>query len=149
MCLMLYIGTAEDLPVESSNDLRVESVEPARQAVVRWFSQPVVRFIGAHTGCSCGFPSVISESPIEYYEGMPLQSDDRAADLRSVRALIELLSRATARSGRVELYPVADGEEAKPPRGVIEWRLASLHPERLFFNERFMHVVHDQQRLVE
>jgi hypothetical protein len=138
---MLYIGTAEDLPVESSKDLTVESVEPARQAVAQWFSQPVVRFVGAHTGCSCGFPSVIAESPVEYYEGMSLESDDREADLRSVRALIELLDQAAARSSRVELYPVADGDEAKPPKGVIEWRLASLDPERLFFNEGFMHLV--------
>jgi hypothetical protein len=143
---MLYIGTAEGLPIGSSTDLKVESVEPTRQGVARWFSQPIVRFVGAHTGCSCGFPSVISESPIEYYEGMSLPSDDRTADLRSVRALIALLGQAAARSSRVELYPVADGDETKPPKGVIEWRLASLDPERLFFNERFMHVLHDRQR---
>lgn len=141
MCLMLYIGTAEDLPVRSSKDLTVEELLANRQSVTQWFSQPVVRFVGAHTGCSCGFPSVISDSPIEYYEGMPLQSDDRAADLRSVRALIELLGRISAASSPVELYPLADGDEAKPPKGVIELRLAEIDPERFFFNERFMHVV--------
>ena len=142
MCLMLYIGTAEDPPVGSSKDLKVEHVEPSRRSVLQWFSHPVVRFVGAHTGCSCGFPSVISESPVEYYEGMSLQSDDRAADLRSVRALLELIGRVAARSGRVELYPVADGDEAVPPKGVIEWQHATIDAERLFFNERFMHVVH-------
>jgi hypothetical protein len=39
-----------------------------------------------HTGCGCGSPSVIAESPVEYYDGLSLDSDDRAADLRSVRA---------------------------------------------------------------
>ena len=73
---------------------------------------------------------------------MPLQSDDRAANLRSVRALIELVQRAVARFDRVELYPVADGDESAPPKGVIEWPLSCLDPERLFLNERFMHVVH-------
>jgi hypothetical protein len=141
MCLMLYVGTAEALPLASSADLSIERVEAARQDVKQWFSQPAVRFVGAHTGCSCGFPSVIAESPIEYYEGMSLQSDDRAADLRSVRALIELIGQAAAHSERVELYPVADGEELTPPKGVIEWQLSFLDPERLFFNERFMHVV--------
>ena len=67
MCLMLYIGTAEELPVASSADLRVESVAEGRQAVKQWFSQPAVQFVGAHTGCSCGFPSVIAEAPLEYY----------------------------------------------------------------------------------
>ena len=141
MCLMLYIATADELPLESTQDLKIERVEPARQGVSQWFSQPAVRFVGAHTGCSCGFPSVMCESPIEYYEGMPLHSDDREADLRSVRALIALLDQATANAGRVELYPVADGDESQAPKGVIDWRLSALDPERLFFNERFMHVV--------
>jgi hypothetical protein len=143
MCLMLYIGTAETLPLTSSPDLSVEGVAASRQAVRRWFSQPAVRFVGAHTGCSCGFPSVIAESPIEYYEGMSLESDDRVADLRSIRALIDLIGQA-ALSERVELYPVADGDESKSPKGVIEWQLTALDPERLFFNERYMHVVHSR-----
>lgn len=144
MCVMLYIGTAEELELASSADLTVENVVAGRQDVKQWFSHPAVRFVGAHTGCSCGFPSISAESRIEYYEGMSLQSDDRVADLRSVRALIELVGRIVARSERVELYPVADGEESKAPKGVIEWQLNSLVPERLFFNERFMHVVHNR-----
>ena len=146
MCLMLYIGTGQELPLLSSRDLKVEHVDPARKAVSQWFSQPVVQFVGAHTGCSCGFPSVIADSPVEYYEGMPLHSDDRLADLRSVRALIELLGRAMARGSRVELYPVADGDESKPPKGVIDWQLRAFDPDRLFFNERFMHVVQNREQ---
>ena len=146
MCLMLYIGTDEELPLLSSRDLKVEHVDPARKAVRQWFSQPVVQFVGAHTGCSCGFPSVTAESPVAYYEGMPLHSDDRLADLRSVRALIELLGQAVARGSRVELYPVADGDESKPPKGVIDWQLGALDSDRLFFNERFMHVVQNREQ---
>ena len=142
---MLYIGTAEELPLRSLSDLRIEAVDDARLGVKQWFSCPAVHFVGAHTGCSCGFPSVIAESPIEYYDGMLLPSDDRAADLRSVRALIELLGDVVSHSDRVELYPVADGDEAKPPNGVIEWELNSLDPEKLFFNERFMHVVRGER----
>jgi hypothetical protein len=145
MCLMLYIGTAEQLRLGSGSDLKIESVDEARREVGQWFSYPAVRFVGAHTGCSCGFPSVIADSPIEYYEGMPLSSDDRAADLRSVRALIELISQVVTQSGRVELYPVADGDELRAPKGVIEWQLGALDPERFFFNERFMHVVQNRK----
>jgi len=142
MCLMLYIATAEALPVTASADLRVEAVDDARRGVEQWFSHPAVRFIGAHTGCSCGFPSVIAESPVEYFEGMTLGSDDRDADLRSVRALLALLHHAADRGERVELYPVADGDESKQPKGIIDWQLDVLDPERLFFNERFMYVIH-------
>lgn len=91
MCLMLYLGTRGDLPDESSADLRIEGVATSRQTVQQWFSLPVVRFVGAHTGCSCGFPSVTADTVIEYYDGMPLKGDDRSADLRSVRALLNLL----------------------------------------------------------
>lgn len=142
MCLMLYIGTAEELPTGSSPDLTIEAVSEPRQEVKLWFSHPAVSFVGAHTGCSCGFPSIMAESPLDYYEGMPLQSDDRAADLRSVRALLDLIGQTLVRSDRVEFYPVPDGDELKEPKGVIEWKMSSLDPERLFFNERFLHVVH-------
>ena len=139
---MLYIGTAQEWPLVSTPDLRVEAVEASRATVANWFSQPVVRFIGAHTGCSCGFPSVMAEAPVEYYDGMPLESDDRAADLRSVAALLGLLRELGTNTDPVELYPVADGEESDPPKGRIDWHLEALNPERFFFNERFMHVVH-------
>ena len=142
MCLMLYIGTAEELPTSSSPDLTIEAVSEPRQEVKLWFSHPAVSFVGAHTGCSCGFPSIMAESPLDYYEGMPLQSDDRAADLRSVRALLDLIGPTLVRSDRVELYPVPDGAQLKEPKGVIEWKMSSLDPERFFFNERFLHVVH-------
>ena len=46
MCRMLYLATADDQPLRT------------------------IRFIGAHTRCSCGFPSVSAEQPIEYYDGM-------------------------------------------------------------------------------
>jgi len=141
MCLMVYLGTVTDLPPVSGNDLRLERVQPAREFVRRWFSVPRVHFVGAHTGCSCGFPSVIAETPVDYFDGMRLESDDRAADLRSVRALIDLVARVVERDGRVELYPVADGDEMKPPKGVIELPVESLVADRFFFNERFMHVV--------
>src|SRR6185436_13691679 len=69
MCLMMYLATAGDQPLRSSAELSGEEVESSRTSVRQWFSLPTVRFIGAHTGCSCGFPSVIAEEPIEYYDG--------------------------------------------------------------------------------
>ena len=140
MCLMLYIGTAEELPLTSSPDMSIEDVDELRRAVTQWFSQRHVRFIGEHGSCSCGFPSVVAESPIEYYEGMSIASRD-PADRRSVDALLQLLRQLVARSGSVELYPVWNGEESLSPKGLIDWQLGALIPERFFFNERFMHIV--------
>ena len=149
MCLMLYLGTATPVPLVSTQDLRVENVADARAEVRQWFTQPVVHFIGAHTGCSCGFPAVIAEEPVEYYEGMPLVSDDRDADLRSVAALLDLLRQTLRENPLVELYPIGDGDESRPPKGHIDWPFAELDANRLFFNEGFMHHVRDHSDTCE
>jgi hypothetical protein len=39
------------------------------------------------------------------------------------------------------LYPVWEGDETKPPKGVIEWSFGRLDAERVFFNQHFLHVV--------
>jgi len=141
MCLMLYIGSPEALPERSAPELSIETIEKQRRAVAQWFSQPVVQFVGAHTGCSCGFPSVTGETAVKYYDGMWADSGDRTDDLRSVSALIELLRDAVKAGQPLELYPVWDGDEGVAPKGVIHWSLEQLDPETFFFNERFMHVV--------
>jgi hypothetical protein len=124
MCLMLYVGCKEPLRERSDPDLRIEPVEPGRRVVQQWFSLPSVQFAGAHTGCSCGFPHVIAaETPIEYWDGMWDDSDERAAKIRSMRALIELLRDVIKPRESVELYPVWDGNEGDPPKGRVGWSL--------------------------
>jgi hypothetical protein len=141
MCLMLYLRTANDLPLQSTPDLTVEPVEPSREEVRQWFSLPTVRFIGAHTRCSCGFPSVIADEPVEYFEGIFSDSEHRAADLRSLQALITLVREQVAAGGSVELYPVSDGDEGRPPKGTLDVTIEALQPDTFFFNERFLYRV--------
>ncbi len=138
---MLYAGTTTDLPLNADADIRVEEIEQHRLAVRRWFSSPFVHFVGAHTGCSCGFPHVIAESPIEYFDGMFEESEQRTADLGSIRLLIDLVDRSLKGGALVELYAVWDGHEAEQPKGVIQLTLDSLDPDHFFFVERFMHLV--------
>lgn len=140
MCLMLYMATQGDVPVRSSPDMSVEEVESSREAVRQWFSLPVVRFIGAHTGCSCGFPHVVAEEPIEYWNGI-FDGEDRDDDLRSVDSLLGLVREHVTATGEVQLYPVWDGEEGKPPKGVINLGLGALNREKFFFNEQFFYRV--------
>jgi hypothetical protein len=137
---MLYLATSDEQPLRSSPELSVEEVEPSREAVGQWFSLPVVRFIGAHTGCSCGFPHVVAEEPIEYWDGI-FDSEDREADLASVDSLLILLREHVTARGEVQLYPVWDGEEGKPPKGVINLGVGALDRERFFFNEQFFYRV--------
>ena len=137
MCMMLYIGTRQHLPLKSTPDLRIEEV--AVEAVLQWFSLPHIHFIGAHTGCSCGFPSVTADVPIEFYPGMLEGNPEREADLRSVGALLELIGEQSSQGDEVQLYPVWNGEEGEPPKGTIELAPDRLVIDEFFFNERFFY----------
>ena len=141
MCLMLYMATHDDLPLQTSVDLRVEEVDTSREAIRQWFSLPVVRFIGAHTGCSCGFPHIVAEAPIEYYDGMFRDDEEREPALRSVEALLALVREYVIDSGEVQLYSVWDGNEGLGPKGVIDVALDSLRRETFFVNEQFLYRV--------
>jgi hypothetical protein len=146
MCMMLYMATSNDQPLRKSDDLRVEEVEGTRQAVRQWLSLPSVRFVGAHTHCSCGFPSITSDEPFEYFDGIFRDAADREADLRSLRLLIALVREHVIASGEVQLYDVWNGEEGLPPKGTIDVRLDAIDPERFFFNERFLYRVTRDRR---
>jgi len=138
---MLYVGTREPLLEQVDEDLRVEPVEPARRSVLQWFTQPSVQFVGAHTHCSCGFPHVLAESPIEYFDGLWSDDEDRQADIRSMRALSNLLRDALGVGQCVELYPVGDGNEGCAPKGRVDWYFGDFAPERTVFTEQFFYVV--------
>jgi len=138
---MLYLATSGDQPVQSGTDLSIEALDSLQDAVRQWFSLPVVRFVGAHTGCSCGFPSVVAETPLEYFDGMFDDAENREADLRSLRLLLDVVRRHVEAAGVVELYPVWNLEEGTPPIGLIELRLDALDPETFFFHEQFVHRV--------
>lgn len=141
MCLMLYMATGGEQPLRESPELRVEEIEGARTTVRQWFSLPTVRFIGAHTGCSCGFPSVIADQPVEYFDGMFSNDEERQADLNSVRSLLAAIQEHVREAGEVQLYPVSDGDESSPPKGTIEVVVEALDPATFFFNEQFLYRV--------
>jgi hypothetical protein len=138
---MLYMATSTDLPLRESPEITIEEVETSREAVLQWFRLPVVRFIGAHTGCSCGFPSVITETRVDYFEGVFRDAKHRELDLQSVRALLNLVHEHVLASGEIQLYPVWDGDEGLRPKGTIDVRLAALKPETFLLNQQFLYRV--------
>lgn len=141
MCLMLYIATTVEVPLRNLPNLSIEEIEQSRTIVREWLSLPHVRYIGSHSGCSCGFPSIQSAVPIEYFDGILVETNEREKDLRSVNALLELIRPLVRSGGEVQLYPVWDLEEHKPPTGIIEWQIESLEGEKFFFHEQFVHRV--------
>lgn len=137
---MLYLGSARPLPLRDWPEIQVEEVEDALSVVKSHFSVPEVQFIGAHTGCSCGFPSSEAEQPVEYYDGMFDDDADRAKDLESVRALLALIDEALP-AGDVELFPVWVGEEADPPRGILHIKRSELTAERFILTRPYLYRV--------
>jgi hypothetical protein len=136
---MLYLASTREIPLRESSHLHIDEVEPECEVVRQWFSLPFVRFIGAHTGCSCGFPSVIADEPAEYYEGFFDGKDDRADDLASVRALLAVIDDALVHGEVVELFPVWVGDAGEKPLGVVSLARHLVDPERFFFTEHFLY----------
>lgn len=124
--------------MQQSADISVEEVQPSRAVVRQWFGLPNVRHIGSHSDCSCGFPHIAAEEPIEYFEGMFEDNDERRADLRSLAPLFPLIREHVLTSGEVELYPVWDLEEHQPPKRTIEMPLPSIQLPTFYFHERFL-----------
>ena len=150
MCLSLYFASAGHLPVRNHPiagppDFSIEELAPTAETVRQWFSLPVIRYIGTHTGCSCGFHSVVvADEPMEYWEGLFEYNDNNEEDrkrLRTAGFLIELIHQQLAATEEIQMYPVWQGDEGLPPKGTIELAASSLDPQTFFFNERFFYRV--------
>ena len=149
MCLALYFACEGQLLVRHDPLLRppefsIQEISPAEEAVRQWFSLPVVRYIGTHTGCSCGFRHLYAEVPIEYYEGMfeyDYNSEDDQDTLRTAQLLIDLIHEKLALTEEIQMYPVWEDEAETAPKGTIELASDTLDPRTFFFNEGFFYRV--------
>jgi len=141
MCYTLYLATRDEQPLWSSPALSVEAIEPGAESVRQWFSLPVVRFIGAHTGCSCGFRYLIANEPIEYWDGMFHKSERADKDQESIQALVRLIRKHVVGSGIVEMYALWNDEVEERPVGTIELQIDTIDPQKFFFVEGFFYRV--------
>ena len=87
----------------------------------------------------CGFPSVIAEQPIEYYDGFFDEAQNREKDLASVRALFGLIAELLRSSQMVEMFAVWAGDEHERPIGTIHAQFDTLQPEQFFVMEHFLY----------
>jgi hypothetical protein len=143
MCLELYVAASVPIEPRATAALSVEPLDADHSAIARWLSLPELRYVGAHTGCSCGFPSVRGAEVIEYGDGFfdETEPGQRAADLASVRALFALIDEVLAQSEAVELLPLWWSDADASPKGRIHLRRADMTPETFFVNERYLHRV--------
>jgi hypothetical protein len=121
----MAVYLASDMPLHlipwSDNDpgFNVVELHDEETAVKRHFSKPYAYYIGAHTGCSCGF----SEAPDEGPE----------ASLNSRKTFVTYVNKAIE-NGSLELFVCWEGDWEKEP----EQRL-SLRPEDLMETDKWHH----------
>ena len=138
---MLYIGCDQEIPLQKEEYLSVEKLAEKESQVTRWFDTKNVYFIGSHSGCSCGFPHVVAEGPIYYFDGMFDENPHDKEDIKSIIELLKLLEIQKSGNSVIKLYPVWDGDQGVEPKGKIDFNIAGMNPNHFFFNERFMHIV--------
>jgi hypothetical protein len=141
MCLRVYLGCDNEIPLVDEEYIHVEAVPANEKQVEQWFDCRCVYFVGSHLGCSCGFPSVSADKPVEYRDGMFKANPNHADDLKSVDKLVELLHEIKPKNVTIKLYPVWFDELGREPKGIIPLYLKNINTSRFFFNERFMYVL--------
>ena len=131
MCWVLYIAADEPLPLiawdEKSPAFNVTTLRDVDEPVRARFTRPHVAYLGAHTGCGCGF------DPGQANQEHPDEARDTAAALA---ALADYLRTATADGRAVELYVCWSGDEALPVEQAMDITPDALHPGMEWFPER-------------
>lgn len=135
MCVALYIAAEKEPALvpwnEGAPGFNVVALEEYERVVAQHFSKPCVRYLGAHTGCSCGF---------SYSPSVDDAEDERLgrASVESLRAYVEQLVRP---GDSVELYACWEGEWEEPSRGRREVTPAYFGGESFELTERELLVV--------
>jgi hypothetical protein len=109
--MAVYIATAQPAPIVPWDETRpafnAQRITDAEHAVLARFTHPNVAYLGAHTGCSCGF------SYAREWAGSD-EPDECLAAQESTRALREYLARVLKTEPEVELFACWEGDQDKP-----------------------------------
>jgi len=116
MCHYLYLASDEQLPLIPWSEVKpafnVAELQDYDLEARKQFSKTCVVFLGAYTGCSCGFA----------YDGEPNEDErDRIDDQdarESVRALVSYLEEQVKRSS-LEIFACWNGEQGDPPQSTL------------------------------
>jgi hypothetical protein len=149
MCLYVFLASDKPMPDIHGEYLVVQKIDEKEKEMVRqWSSKPEVYFVGSHTGCGCGFPSVVTGGPIEYSEALEQfeENDDRQKDIMSLAALRNFIEANVARGEAIQLYPVWYNTD-RAPLGLIRLHLQDLEPEKFVFGEGYVYEITPNQAL--
>ena len=132
MCMMVYVASDRPLPRipwdKSKPAFCVSDLHECYQAVRKHFSKTHICYVGAHTGCGCGFQT--SDDPEED------DPESLAAAQRSRASLAEFLRSALKQEPSLELYACWADDEACDPEHRGELVPDDLLSSRIRFLER-------------
>jgi hypothetical protein len=138
MCLQIYLATDAPIAANHGAAISADLVDPEANPVGRWLSSTHVYRLHGRQECGCGFPYVVAEEFIKYFEGMFEDWGERDEEVENARGLLGLCAMSLETAASVEIYPVWDGDESLPPKGSVEKSLSELVPEQLVLTERFV-----------
>lgn len=126
MCLQVFVAADEPLPLvdfdAATPAFNAVSLHAAAEPVLKYFSKPHVRSVGAHTGCSCGFRYNPDDLTPDFLADPEVPDDvkdmvraDYADCHDSVRQLRRFLADLVSRGGSVEVFSCWSGAEDAEP----------------------------------
>ena len=137
MCMTVFVAAREPLPFivwnEAEPAFHLQAISDAEESVRARFTKPNVYFLGAHTGCSCGFNYGLRE-----VKGAEDQAEEFASRA-SVSALRAYLRDAVERQGEVELFSSWEEDWVNEPEQTLritpDWFSGDSFamPERVLF----------------
>lgn len=139
MCLLLYVASPRPFVGAPPSPLQIAVADPESIAPLRsTFTNAHVALVTVD-GCSCAFPSVVSDGPVEYFDGLLGDATERAVAASHTQALLQLVERSIAPGEHAEVLPMWIGHEPEGVKGSIDTSLAAIDPESFCFAESHLY----------
>ena len=141
MCMAVYIASDAPLQLVQWNidqpNFHVSelTVDENDEKVKGQFSKPFIYYVGAYTGCGCGFE----------YGRYPEYEDDVEKKRQSVNQFSKYLANALQESETIELFACWEGDQAEKPVKHGKLIPTDIGGDSFWFEEREFFVVQRSQ----
>ena len=138
MCFAVYIGTNKTQKtgewIQDETILYFENLSTDEESIREKFSNPFVYYVGADTGCSCGFA----------WEVEDFNDPEEQESKKSPQTLIDFIKEQT-KEEEIEFYCCWEGDWNDPIEEKIEININDVSLDKYYFMEEKRFVVFSQQ----
>jgi hypothetical protein len=133
--MVYFLGTEHEAPLldtwtKSSPRFYVSEPQPYELSAVRAnLNLPFIRYIGAYTGCGCGYRSILRL-------GIQGEPEDPVATQSDHEALARYLHEVLAQNRSVQIYGCWSGEESQPLEQQRTVEVSEIASPEFAFRER-------------